>query len=924
VRSCRPLRNAPAYAVLISFTVCCSARAGNLTAASNGQVIVNNASGCDSNQYACLNVNNKTGLDVTNNGSLNTRVHGIAGGGSISNLLNTGSIKSAGGWVNGHTGINGVSGGITILKNYGTIFGAHYVRSALDIAGSPVATLYNSQGAGAVGKHAWLSIDAQPTNYFVRVDSTSKYGRLVVGSANSSSMNFDIDPLSLVQAGFTYSSVLTGSLSGLFNTSGTYSGKPWSLSLQSGSTNVWDLVFASLGISPGSSYYASTTTETVFAGGVLQVDAHGTYTTSYGTGTAGSIQANGLRSVFSGVFSGTGSLSLLNSTPGGFIGLSALNTYTGATDVAAGVNLVVNGSIASSSLLSVASGGAVSGTGFLPQTNLVAGARLAPGNSIGTITVAALNLNGGTIDAEIQGPQNDRIDVTGQVTNFTGTANLIPYDGGSPWPNFTYTIVSAPNSADFATSTSLTLDQSGVTSALLRSGTTLIQNADGNPKTFDVQWQPRNGFGATASAMQALGQGYSNQLATSGAVDRVFRSLATNAANNANNTGTLIGSTGFTTGQASEAGISSGFLSATSQLLSLTSNSQLIAAINSLSPVPYAAYQAVGLSTLKRQRDLLFSQAGNCQSNGWIINAPENKKGKRPKRPVCVFAQANNATSSIRGQDGLSSYNSGVFSSFYGLEYQPSKQWSVGAAYGYGTSNLSNMSLTSANVSSDVNGGALYAVYKPAERWNIKALLGYSNFDVDGSRNVAYIGNGSTINGNTSANGYTAAINASYDIPIKVGKGKLPMLLKPIAGLAWGGYQQSGFTESDGGALNLRVNGNTANSLVGTLGMEFASSPIALSKNKVQSITPRLAVAYQVDALANSSGNKSLTSSFVDAPGAGSFSTQGENGGANAFTVAGGFDLQVAKNASLYATVSYEVESNGSQFGYGGGLRVSF
>lgn len=106
--------------------------------------------------------------------------------------------------------------------------------------------------------------------------------------------------------------------------------------------------------------------------------------------------------------------------------------------------------------------------------------------------------------------------------------------------------------------------------------------------------------------------------------------------------------------------------------------------------------------------------------------------------------------------------------------------------------------------------------------------------------------------------------------------------------------------------------------------MEFASSPIALSQNNVQTITPRLAVAYQVDALANTSGNKSLTSSFVDAPGAGSFSTQGENAGANSFTVAGGFDLQVAKNASLYAMVCYEVESNGSQFGYGGGIRVNF
>ena len=673
---------------------------------------------------------------------------------------------------------------------------------------------------------------------------------------------------------------------------------------------------------------------TILTGGKVIVDASGSFANNWTLEapsgvTVNTIDQNSNTATLIGLFTGPGAIGFTNSGTGGNTILGGANTYTGATTVASGAKLLVNGSIASSSGLTVASGGTIGGSGFLPNTIINSGARLAPGNSIGLITASSLNFGpGGILDAEIQGPQNDKVSVTGNVTNFTGTANLIPFGGGSPWPNFDYQLITASN--NFATSSSLALDQSGVTSALLNYGTNLVQEADGNATTFDVRWQPKNGSGATASAVSSLGKGQRNQLATAGAFDSVFSSLATAAGNQSgtttglNATGTAIGTTGFTTGQAAAAGISSDFLTATSQLLALTSGSELTAAIDSLSPESYAAYQAVGLSTLKRQRDLLFSQAGNCQGNGWIINAPETKTGKTPKRPVCVFAQANNATSSIRGQDGLSSYDSGIFSSFYGLEYQPSKQWSVGAAYGYGTSNLSNMSLTSANVNSDVNSGAVYAVYQPAERWNIKALLGYSNFDVDGSRNIAYVGNGSTINGNTSANGYTAAINASYDIPIKLGKGKLLMLLKPIAGLAWGSYQQSGFTESDGGGLNLRVNGNTANSLVGTLGMEFASSPIALSKNKVQSITPRLAVAYQVDALANSSDNKSLTSSFVEAPGAGSFSTQGENGGANAFTVAGGFDLQVAKNASLYATVSYEVESNGSQFGYGGGLRVQF
>ncbi|WP_163434508.1 hypothetical protein, partial [Escherichia coli] len=59
-------------------------------------------------------------------------------------------------------------------------------------------------------------------------------------------------------------------------------------------------------------------------------------------------------------------------------------TYTGPTTVSGGT-LSVNGSIASSSLLSV-NGGTIGGTGTLPTTQITGGT-LAPGNSIGTITV---------------------------------------------------------------------------------------------------------------------------------------------------------------------------------------------------------------------------------------------------------------------------------------------------------------------------------------------------------------------------------------------------------------------------------------------------------------------------------------------------------------------------------------------------------
>jgi len=684
---------------------------------------------------------------------------------------------------------------------------------------------------------------------------------------------------------------------------------------------------------------ASSPSSTTFAGGTLIVDAPNDYNTHYGTGTGGTINQNSYTATFSGVFSGTGALTFGNSGTGGNIILSGTNTYTGATTVDAGAKLSVNGSIASSSGLTVNTGGTIGGNGVLPATTLAGAGRLAPGNSIGLLTAASLDFGpvapGGILVAEFQGPQNDKTRVipigasTGNVTNFTGTANLSPYGGGNPWPNFDYQLITATN--NFATSSSLTLTPVGITSALLLQGTTPVQEVDGNAKTFDVMWRPNNGSGATASAMAALGQGNRNQLAASGVFDSAFRRLASAAGDASglttglNATGTAIGTTGFTTGQAAAAGLSPEFLSTTAQLLGISSTSQLSAAISTITPEPYAAFQSVGLETLQRQRQQLLASAGQCASTGWVINAPTTKAAKAPKNPLCLYGQAANANSSINGQDGLSSYNANLFSSFYGLELKANPYWRFGAAYGYGTSNLNGLGPTNAWVTATINSGSLYGVYTPttSSPWTFKGLLGYGNYALNGSRQVAVIGTGTPITGATTANGLTAALTAEVAIPLSKPSAPVPLLLKPLIGLAYGNYQQAGFSESGGGPLNLNVDGNSASSLVGTIGIELTSGPIPLNKAKSISLVPKLALAYQVDALASETGNSSLSAS-MPASGSGSFLTQGQNRGVNGFSIAAGADLALGKSTALYANVNVETFSAGSQVGYGGGLRVKF
>src|SRR6202043_2350155 len=78
---------------------------------------------------------------------------------------------------------------------------------------------------------------------------------------------------------------------------------------------------------------------------------------------------------FNGVISDVGPLTFTGTNASI---LNATNTYTGATNVNGGA-LVVNGSIATSSLTTVNTGGTLTGTGIVGNT-LVAGGTFAPGN----------------------------------------------------------------------------------------------------------------------------------------------------------------------------------------------------------------------------------------------------------------------------------------------------------------------------------------------------------------------------------------------------------------------------------------------------------------------------------------------------------------------------------------------------------------
>ena len=344
---------------------------------------------------------------------------------------------------------------------------------------------------------------------------------------------------------------------------------------------------------------------------------------------------------------------------------------------------------------------------------------------------------------------------------------------------------------------------------------------------------------------------------------------------------------------------------------------------------PYASNQSIGLDALKNQRELVLNEAGECDRRGWVIydsdkNQPQAKTKKH--QSLCIFAEGGNSTSTINGTGSLGGYNTANASSAYGLEWKLSKQWAVGAAYGYGSTNLSNFNFqdTSANIGSTINSGALYGVYRPdkQQRWKIAGLFGYSGFSYTGSR--SYLGDVATSAYNAS--GYTGALQASYDIPLTTDynnkKNQLsPVRIKPMLGLAYGSQQQDGFSESGAGTL-VNVQGQTTNSLLGNVGVSL-EAPIALNQKKTTVLIPKIGVAYQYDFLADQDGNRSITASLQD-DATTSYTVQGQNRGSSNLQLNLGADLQLNPKTVLYAGVNYQAFNNGDQFGYQGGLRYKF
>ena len=190
---------------------------------------------------------------LTNSGTISSTAtqyaHGIHilgynGDVSITTLTNSGTISGTASGSDGHgIYINPDSNSvvtINTLTNTGTISGNTHDINSQPSTGN-IVNLNNSQGKD--GNDVLTYNGKLPTNYNVIVNSTSDYGQASFTS-ESDTTNFGVSSSSTFSGAATYASVISGLATEYIGAtrSGTVGGYGWSLVLQTGQTDIWDLV----------------------------------------------------------------------------------------------------------------------------------------------------------------------------------------------------------------------------------------------------------------------------------------------------------------------------------------------------------------------------------------------------------------------------------------------------------------------------------------------------------------------------------------------------------------------------------------------------------------------------------------------------------------------------------------------------------
>ncbi|WP_341911353.1 autotransporter domain-containing protein [Polaromonas sp. YR568] len=791
----------------------------------NTGVTVSNNAGSGRNGDPISVLSSATASTLTNRGTIYTAEQiAVNVNGRLTTLVNSGTISS--GFRRGLV-IFSAASTLGTLTNTGSIIGPF---SGITNSGT-LQTFNNLQGAGNVNG-AVTYTGLVPTNYNIIINSPATYGKFTNKDGVTGAMIFGIYGTSTVAIG-SYTGVLNNftaaNLTGA--TSGSFSGLNWVLSLASGSTTVWDLIFSagSVNMAAGSSYTLANvgvSINPVFDGGtlVLPANANSAQAFTFNAGGATITSPAGSTARLSGVLSGAGGLTVNGS---GLLALSGINTYAGGTTVSSGTLSVSGVSPLGTGSVFVAAGGTLMGTGSLRGPLTVAGT-LKPGHSPGRLAVnGTVTMNSGStfrqdIAGTLQASANSPAGATGYYSllaisggqfviqpNATLSPRLLdlftpgePGFGSTPYTpalGDSFRMVSADGgiAGRFSTLTQ---------PAGLAAGTRFAQFYNlGGSNSLDLAVIPTSYAGALAAQNV-------NARSAAGALDRV---MAANDAGTATAAQDLLlysaatrGATGlpaFTRGLAGE--VYGATLTAAPEA-GRRMQQAVLSHLNDASP---AANQFAALAPRDGRGSLLASADGRAVP-GLQLSAPADAAVRQGARDDAAWGELAYQHGRRSGDQNASAFSSDLYQLVLGVDAFAGE----GRKAGVGLA-LSNTDVGAAQGQAELRQGALFAYARvPAASWVVDVLASWGVQSTVHSRSDV-TGLSAGLGGKTS--GRDALLSAGVSRPMEWQGHRIA----PYARLTWQQQHRSAVTEGSSAAA-LRVDSFDAQGLRGVLGLSLAST----------------------------------------------------------------------------------------------------
>ena len=574
----------------------------------------------------------------------------------------------------------------------------------------------------------------------------------------------------------------------------------------------------------------------------------------------------------------------------GTLTLSGTSSYTGDTIVSDG-RLIVNGSIASSSQITVGPGGFLGGSGTLGTMLLQSGGILAPGNSIGTLKVDGdLTLGAGSIyQVEIAGDgTSDRVDVTGEATVSGGNVSVMALDPEVSYRDGqVYRILNAAGGVNGTFAAPLTqsafLDLTLDHQAKAVDLTVKIKSTDPDPEEPEEPGEPEEPeepeepgtpplFGTVAETR--------NQHATADALDTLQQSGASLALYNS----LLV----LDAGQARAAfdGLS-GEIHASAKTALIedadhvrnAANDRIRAAFEGVgaATVPVLAYGPDGQSLAPASSDQGLAVWGNAFGSWGHVDSDGNA------------ARLDHSTGGL----------------LVGGDVMVAGNWRLGLLAGYSRTSFDVKDRASSGDSDNYHVG-LYG----GTQWGAMAFrtgLAYSWHDITTRRYVAFPGFSDQLKGDYRAG--TTQIFGELGYGIEAGA----FSFEPFANLAYVSLRTGSFAEQ-GGAAALTAASQTTDVTFTTLGLRAAS---AFTLGTVE-VSAKGMLGWR-----HAFGDVTPLSTAAFA-GSDAFTVAGTPIARNAALVEAGLDLKLSGNATFGASYTGQYGSGAQEHGFKARLGVAF